>query len=288
MSTPPRLSLRAASLEATHAVAAALAALSRSGDIILLAGEMGAGKTAFAQGFGRALGVTEPITSPTFTLVHSYDTGGPDAAPRRPVPPRPARRGRRPGARRAGRVRRDRARRVGRRRGVDVRRAPRRAPRPPRRRLSTPASSRSPRRPVVGQALVRTGRRHVARSGMTDRVFSASECLVRSPAGHSDAAKRSDAEGVEIRADPRHRDGDRAGQRGARRPRGRDRAVRGRARAAPRRDPGAGDRLRLRARPTSASTSSGSSPSTSGPGCSRGCVSGWRPPRRWRSPCACR
>ena len=47
------------------------------GDVILLAGEMGAGKTAFAQGFGRALGVTEPITSPTFTLVHSYDTGGP-------------------------------------------------------------------------------------------------------------------------------------------------------------------------------------------------------------------
>jgi tRNA threonylcarbamoyladenosine biosynthesis protein TsaE len=40
--------------------------------VIVLAGEMGAGKTAFAQGFGRALGVTEPITSPTFTLVHSY------------------------------------------------------------------------------------------------------------------------------------------------------------------------------------------------------------------------
>jgi tRNA threonylcarbamoyladenosine biosynthesis protein TsaE len=58
-------------------VAGALAGLSRAGDIILLAGEMGAGKTAFAQGFGRALGVTEPITSPTFTLVHSYDTGGP-------------------------------------------------------------------------------------------------------------------------------------------------------------------------------------------------------------------
>src|SRR5262245_25074716 len=77
MSPSPRLSLRAASLEATHAIAAALAELSRSGDVILLAGEMGAGKTAFAQGFGRALGVTEPITSPTFTLVHSYDTGGP-------------------------------------------------------------------------------------------------------------------------------------------------------------------------------------------------------------------
>jgi tRNA threonylcarbamoyladenosine biosynthesis protein TsaE len=77
MSPSPRLSLRAASLDATHAIAAALAGLSRAGDVILLAGEMGAGKTAFAQGFGRALGVTEPITSPTFTLVHSYDTAGP-------------------------------------------------------------------------------------------------------------------------------------------------------------------------------------------------------------------
>src|SRR5215213_11743963 len=76
MSPSPHLALRAPSLDATHAVAAALAGLSQAGDVILLAGEMGAGKTAFAQGFGRALGVTEPITSPTFTLVHSYDTGG--------------------------------------------------------------------------------------------------------------------------------------------------------------------------------------------------------------------
>lgn len=64
--------LRADSLAATHAIAAALAELSRPGDLIVLAGEMGAGKTAFAQGFGQALGITEPITSPTFTLVHSY------------------------------------------------------------------------------------------------------------------------------------------------------------------------------------------------------------------------
>lgn len=67
--------LRASSLVETHAIASALAGLARVGDIIVLAGEMGAGKTAFAQGFGRALGVDEPITSPTFTLVHSYPCG---------------------------------------------------------------------------------------------------------------------------------------------------------------------------------------------------------------------
>ena len=69
--------LHAGSIADTHAIAAVIADLARPGDIIVLAGEMGAGKTAFAQGFGRALGVTDPITSPTFTLVHSYpiDTG---------------------------------------------------------------------------------------------------------------------------------------------------------------------------------------------------------------------
>lgn len=75
------LHLRATSLAHTHAIAAALAGVVRAGDTVVLAGEMGAGKTAFAQGFGRALGVTEPITSPTFTLVHSYT--GSDRAGRR-------------------------------------------------------------------------------------------------------------------------------------------------------------------------------------------------------------
>jgi tRNA threonylcarbamoyladenosine biosynthesis protein TsaE len=69
------LILHAPDLSATEAIAAAVAGLCRAGDMIVLAGEMGAGKTAFAGGFGRALGVTEPITSPTFTLVHSYDAG---------------------------------------------------------------------------------------------------------------------------------------------------------------------------------------------------------------------
>ncbi len=67
------LELRVQSLDETHAVAAVLAGLARRGDLFVLSGEMGAGKTAFAKGFGAALGVVEPITSPTFTLVHSYD-----------------------------------------------------------------------------------------------------------------------------------------------------------------------------------------------------------------------
>jgi tRNA threonylcarbamoyladenosine biosynthesis protein TsaE len=74
------LELRSASLADTDAIAAAVAAHARAGDLIVLSGEMGSGKTAFAQGFGRALGVAEPITSPTYTLVHSYDIGAPHAA----------------------------------------------------------------------------------------------------------------------------------------------------------------------------------------------------------------
>jgi tRNA threonylcarbamoyladenosine biosynthesis protein TsaE len=69
------LQLRAKSLADTHVIAAAIADLARVGDLVVLSGEMGAGKTAFAKGFGAALGVTDPITSPTFTLVHSYDAG---------------------------------------------------------------------------------------------------------------------------------------------------------------------------------------------------------------------
>lgn len=69
------LRLRSTSLATTHAVAAALASVVRTGDVVVLAGEMGAGKTAFAQGFGAALGVTEHMTSPTFTLVHSHPAG---------------------------------------------------------------------------------------------------------------------------------------------------------------------------------------------------------------------
>ncbi len=60
----------------TQVVAARLQPLLVPGDVILLGGELGAGKTTFTQGLARAMGITEPVTSPTFTLVHSYDAPG--------------------------------------------------------------------------------------------------------------------------------------------------------------------------------------------------------------------
>ncbi len=71
----PQWSHRAGTVDAgdTRALAGALAELCRPGDVILLTGGLGAGKTTFAQGFARSLGVREPVTSPTFTLVRHYD-----------------------------------------------------------------------------------------------------------------------------------------------------------------------------------------------------------------------
>lgn len=66
-----------AGAEETRAVAAGLAALALPGDMVLLAGGLGAGKTTFAQGFARGLGVEGPVTSPTFTLVRQYPCFGP-------------------------------------------------------------------------------------------------------------------------------------------------------------------------------------------------------------------
>ena len=56
----------------TREMAALVASLARAGDVILLSGDLGAGKTTFAQGFGRGLGVADPVVSPTFTLVRNY------------------------------------------------------------------------------------------------------------------------------------------------------------------------------------------------------------------------
>ena len=60
------------SADDTRELAAQVAGLARPADLILLAGDMGAGKTTFTQGFGKALGVKEHVTSPTFTLVRTY------------------------------------------------------------------------------------------------------------------------------------------------------------------------------------------------------------------------
>jgi tRNA threonylcarbamoyladenosine biosynthesis protein TsaE len=66
------IELRSDSPATTAAIGEALAGVAEPGDLLLLVGDLGAGKTVFAQGFGRGLGIDEPITSPTFTLVHSY------------------------------------------------------------------------------------------------------------------------------------------------------------------------------------------------------------------------
>lgn len=71
----PVLRLATTCVEQTQALAAALSTLAQAGDLIVLAGEMGAGKTAFTQGFARGLGITEAVTSPTFTIVREH-TGG--------------------------------------------------------------------------------------------------------------------------------------------------------------------------------------------------------------------
>jgi tRNA threonylcarbamoyladenosine biosynthesis protein TsaE len=56
-------------------LAGRLAHLCRAGDVVLLVGDLGAGKTVFAQGFAAALGVPGPVTSPTFALVRHYRCG---------------------------------------------------------------------------------------------------------------------------------------------------------------------------------------------------------------------
>jgi tRNA threonylcarbamoyladenosine biosynthesis protein TsaE len=60
------------SAEQTHRLGARLGELLEPGDILLLGGELGAGKTVFAQGVAAGLGVDEPVTSPTFTLIHEH------------------------------------------------------------------------------------------------------------------------------------------------------------------------------------------------------------------------
>lgn len=56
----------------TYKIAAEFAATLNGGEIVLLSGELGAGKTAFVKGLAAALGITDEVTSPTFTLMNVY------------------------------------------------------------------------------------------------------------------------------------------------------------------------------------------------------------------------
>jgi len=68
----PAVELESGSVEETEALAARLAASLRAGDVVLVSGELGAGKTTFVRGASRALGVGARVTSPTFTIGQRY------------------------------------------------------------------------------------------------------------------------------------------------------------------------------------------------------------------------
>jgi tRNA threonylcarbamoyladenosine biosynthesis protein TsaE len=59
----------------TEEMGAAIAAEIRPGDVVVVSGEVGAGKTTLIRGAARALGVTGPVTSPTFTIGRRYEGG---------------------------------------------------------------------------------------------------------------------------------------------------------------------------------------------------------------------
>ena len=63
------------SAEETFAIGKELAAQAKPGEVYCLYGDLGCGKTVFSQGFGAGLGVKEPISSPTFTILKEYDEG---------------------------------------------------------------------------------------------------------------------------------------------------------------------------------------------------------------------
>jgi tRNA threonylcarbamoyladenosine biosynthesis protein TsaE len=66
------MEIESGSAEETEAVGARIAAQLRPGDLVTVSGELGTGKTTLVRGACRALGVDDPITSPTFTIGHRY------------------------------------------------------------------------------------------------------------------------------------------------------------------------------------------------------------------------
>jgi tRNA threonylcarbamoyladenosine biosynthesis protein TsaE len=72
---PYHIALSVPSVDAMAVLADHLAPLLHPGDVVALDGPLGAGKTTFSQQLARALGVSEPVTSPTFVLMHEYRSG---------------------------------------------------------------------------------------------------------------------------------------------------------------------------------------------------------------------
>ncbi|MBA3921180.1 MAG: tRNA (adenosine(37)-N6)-threonylcarbamoyltransferase complex ATPase subunit type 1 TsaE [Nostocaceae cyanobacterium] len=64
-----------ANAEATRSLGVTLGQSLSAGSVLLLFGDLGAGKTTLVQGIGEGLGITEPIVSPTFTLINEYTEG---------------------------------------------------------------------------------------------------------------------------------------------------------------------------------------------------------------------
>lgn len=69
----PAVSAKTFSVEETRSLASLLSKVFQAGDVVVLSGDLGAGKTAFTQGLGLGLGVEHPVTSPTFTLANKYE-----------------------------------------------------------------------------------------------------------------------------------------------------------------------------------------------------------------------
>jgi len=70
------ISCLCATADQTVAAGRRLGARLRPGDVLLLSGDLGAGKTTFAQGVAQGYGITAPVTSPSFALIHEHGASG--------------------------------------------------------------------------------------------------------------------------------------------------------------------------------------------------------------------
>lgn len=72
---PKKLTIRSHSSEETKSLGGLLAPLLVPGDVLVMSGDLGAGKTTFVQGLAKGLGIVERVTSPTFVLMKEYQGG---------------------------------------------------------------------------------------------------------------------------------------------------------------------------------------------------------------------